>query len=137
VFHSLPQVQNHVSSFRGDQPQSGQRMRGGSKAPGFFSSSSPRSGTRTGLSATGLMPAIMNYEPCYSMTLILCNEQRTNQSAWSRLQGTISSEGHHATKYGESSLGKMQEGWRMKILHTTLAVGNYLWFAKNLIRRIF
>jgi len=27
VFHSLPQVQNHLSSLRGDQPQSGQRMR--------------------------------------------------------------------------------------------------------------
>jgi len=30
VFHSSPQVQNHLSSLRGDQPQSGQRMRGGS-----------------------------------------------------------------------------------------------------------
>ena len=28
VFHSLPQVQNHLSSLRGDQPQSGQRIRG-------------------------------------------------------------------------------------------------------------
>ena len=27
VFHSLPQVQNHLSSFRVDQPHSGQRMR--------------------------------------------------------------------------------------------------------------
>ena len=26
VFHSCPQVQNHLSSFRGDQPHSGQRM---------------------------------------------------------------------------------------------------------------
>jgi hypothetical protein len=26
VFHSLPQVQNHLSSFRGDQPQSGHRI---------------------------------------------------------------------------------------------------------------
>jgi hypothetical protein len=56
VFHCFPQVQNHLSSLRGDQPQSGQRMRG---VPGFFSSSSPRSGTMTGLSATGLMLAIM------------------------------------------------------------------------------
>ena len=53
VFHSLPQLQNHLSSLRGDQPQSGQRMRGGSEAPGFLSSSSSRSGTMTGLSATG------------------------------------------------------------------------------------
>src|SRR5499425_2892219 len=57
VFHSLPQVQNHLSSLRGDQPHSGQRMRGGSDALGFFSSSSSRSGTMTGLSVTGLMPA--------------------------------------------------------------------------------
>jgi hypothetical protein len=28
VFHSQPQVQDHLSSLRGDQPQSGQRMRG-------------------------------------------------------------------------------------------------------------
>jgi len=27
VFHSLPQVQDHLSSLRGDQPHSGQRMR--------------------------------------------------------------------------------------------------------------
>jgi hypothetical protein len=27
VFHSLPHVQNHLSSLRGDQPHSGQRMR--------------------------------------------------------------------------------------------------------------
>ena len=27
VFHSLPQVQNHLSSLWGDQPHSGQRMR--------------------------------------------------------------------------------------------------------------
>jgi hypothetical protein len=55
VFHSLPQVQDHLSSFRGDQPQSGQRMRGGSDAPGFFSSSSSQSGTMIGLSATGVI----------------------------------------------------------------------------------
>jgi hypothetical protein len=28
VFHSCPQLQDHRSSLRGDQPQSGQRMRG-------------------------------------------------------------------------------------------------------------
>ena len=28
VFHSFPQLQDHRSSLRGDQPQSGQRMRG-------------------------------------------------------------------------------------------------------------
>jgi hypothetical protein len=39
VFHSLPQVQNHLSSLRGDQPQSGQRMLG---VPRFFSSSRSR-----------------------------------------------------------------------------------------------
>jgi hypothetical protein len=54
VFHSCPQSQNHLSSLRGDQPQSGQRMRGGSDVTGFSS----RSGALTGLSATGLMPAI-------------------------------------------------------------------------------
>ena len=61
VFHSLPQAQNHLSSLRGDQPHSGQRMRGGSEAPGFFSSSSSRSGTMTGLSATRPICAIMIY----------------------------------------------------------------------------
>jgi hypothetical protein len=45
VFHPQPQVQNHLSFFRGDQPHSGHRMRGGSDSPGFFSSSSPRSKT--------------------------------------------------------------------------------------------
>ena len=45
VFHSLPQVQNHLCSLRGDQPHSGQRMRGGSDSPGFLSSSSSRSKT--------------------------------------------------------------------------------------------
>jgi hypothetical protein len=44
VFHSCPQSQDHRSSLRGDQPQSGQRMRG---SDGFrlFSSSSSRSNT--------------------------------------------------------------------------------------------
>jgi hypothetical protein len=55
----LPQVQNHLSSLRGDQPQSGQRMRGGSDSLGFLSSSIWRSGTTTGLSATGDMHAII------------------------------------------------------------------------------
>ena len=36
VLHSLPQVQNHLSSLRGDQPQSGQLMRGGPEAPGLL-----------------------------------------------------------------------------------------------------
>jgi hypothetical protein len=36
-------------------------MRGGSEAPGCFSSARLRSGTMTGLSATGLMLAIMTY----------------------------------------------------------------------------
>jgi hypothetical protein len=45
VFHPQPQVQNHLSFLRGDQPHSGHRMRGGSDSPGFFSSSSPRSKT--------------------------------------------------------------------------------------------
>jgi hypothetical protein len=48
VFHSKPQVQNHLSSLRGDRPHRGQRMRGGSDATGFSS----RSGTMTGFSAT-------------------------------------------------------------------------------------
>jgi hypothetical protein len=59
VFHPQPQVQNHLSSLRGDQPQRGQRMRGGPDASGFFPSSSSRSGTMTGLFTAGLMPAIM------------------------------------------------------------------------------
>ena len=45
VFHSLPQVQDHLSSLRGDQSHSGQRMRGGSDSAGFLSSSSSRAGT--------------------------------------------------------------------------------------------
>src|ERR1700730_1081181 len=57
VFHSNPQVQNHLTSWRGDQPQRRQRMRGGSEVVGFFSSSS--SGTTTGLSATVLTTVIM------------------------------------------------------------------------------
>jgi hypothetical protein len=57
VFHSNPQVQNHLTSLRGDQPQRRQRMRGGSEVVGFFSSSS--SGTTTGLSATVLTTVIM------------------------------------------------------------------------------
>ena len=44
VFHSLPQVQNHLSSLRGDQPHSGQRMRG-SDGSRLFSASSSRSNT--------------------------------------------------------------------------------------------
>jgi hypothetical protein len=44
VFHCSPQVQNHLSSLRGDQPQSGQRMRG-SDGPWLFSCSTPRSKT--------------------------------------------------------------------------------------------
>ena len=44
VFHSFPQVQNHLSSLRGDQPHSGQRMRGPDGA-WLFSSSSSRSRT--------------------------------------------------------------------------------------------
>jgi hypothetical protein len=57
VFHSLPQVQNHLSSLWGDQPQSGHWMRGGSDSPGFLSSKSSRSGTMTGLSAMGAIPS--------------------------------------------------------------------------------
>ena len=53
VFHSFPQLQDHRSSLRGDQPHSGQRMRG---PDGSRSCSRSRSGTMTGLSATGLMP---------------------------------------------------------------------------------
>ena len=41
VFHSYPQVQDQRSSLLGDQPQSGQRMRG---VPGSFRSSSHPSG---------------------------------------------------------------------------------------------
>ena len=63
VFQMCPQAQDQRSSLRGDQPQSGQRMRGGSETPGLFSSSSSRSGTMTGLSVTGLIRAIMTY-PC-------------------------------------------------------------------------
>jgi hypothetical protein len=40
VFHSCPQLQDHLSSLRGDQSQSGQQMRGGSDSPDFSSSSS-------------------------------------------------------------------------------------------------
>src|SRR5579864_710017 len=47
--------QSHV--HHDDQPHSGQRMRGGSDEPGFFSSSTSRSGTMTRLSVTGLMPS--------------------------------------------------------------------------------
>jgi hypothetical protein len=54
VFHSVPHVQKHLSSLLGDQPQSGQRIRGGS-APGFFSSSSSRSGAIVGASVVGLI----------------------------------------------------------------------------------
>ena len=57
-FHSCPQVQNHLSSLRGDQPHSGQRMRG---VPGSFSPSRSRSGAKTGLSATGLMALIVTH----------------------------------------------------------------------------
>src|SRR5947207_13131831 len=44
VFHSLPHAQDHRSFLRGDQPQSGHRMRGpdGSR---FFSRSGSRSKT--------------------------------------------------------------------------------------------
>ena len=52
-------------SLRGDQPHSGHRMRGGSDVPGFFSCSRSRSGTMTGLSATGLMLAIYALRPDY------------------------------------------------------------------------
>ena len=54
-FHSCPQVHNHRSSLRGDQPHSGQRMRGpdGSR---LFSFSTSRSGTRVGVSVLGLIP---------------------------------------------------------------------------------
>jgi hypothetical protein len=52
VFQSLPHSQNHLSSLRGDQPHRGQRIRGGSDLPGFFSFSSSRSGTISGLSVT-------------------------------------------------------------------------------------
>jgi hypothetical protein len=45
VFHSNPHSQKHLSSLRGDQPQSAQRIRGGSDSPGFFSSSRSRLGT--------------------------------------------------------------------------------------------
>jgi len=55
VFQSYPHVQNHLSSFRGDQPQSGQRMRGGSDEPGFLSSSSSRSGAMVEASVVGLI----------------------------------------------------------------------------------
>jgi hypothetical protein len=51
VFHSFPQEQDHRSSLRGDQPQSGQRMRG---SDGLWLFSSSR--FTTALSATGLMP---------------------------------------------------------------------------------
>ena len=50
-------------SLRGDQPNSGQRMGGGSDVPRFFSCSRSRSGTMTGLSATELVLAIMTYAP--------------------------------------------------------------------------
>jgi hypothetical protein len=36
VFHSNPQVQNRLTSLRGDQPQRRQRTRGGSEVVGFF-----------------------------------------------------------------------------------------------------
>ena len=62
VFHECPHSQNYLSSFRCVQPQSGQRMRG---VPGFFSSSRSQSGTMTGLSATGIMLAIMTYAPLW------------------------------------------------------------------------
>jgi hypothetical protein len=51
VFHSFPQLQDHRFSLRGDQPQSGQRMRG---SDGFrlFSSSSSGSKTTDDLAAS-------------------------------------------------------------------------------------
>jgi hypothetical protein len=51
VFHWCPQVQNHLSSFRGDQPQSGHRMRGpdGSR---LFSFSTSRSKTTDDLATS-------------------------------------------------------------------------------------
>jgi hypothetical protein len=58
LFHKWPQVQDHL---RGDQPQSGHRIRGGFDSLGFLSCKSSRSGTVTGLSATGLMLGIMTY----------------------------------------------------------------------------
>lgn len=49
VFHSCPQVQNHLSSLRGEQPQSGQRMREPEES-WLLSSSSSRSRTVDNLS---------------------------------------------------------------------------------------
>lgn len=73
VFHSKPQVQNHLSCLRGDQSQSGQRMRGGSDSPGLFSSSSWRLGIVTGFSVSGLMPAPISprsqHEECFGFPL--------------------------------------------------------------------
>ena len=51
VFHSCPQSQDHRSSLWGDQPQSGQRMRG-SDGSRFFSLSSSRSKTTDDLATT-------------------------------------------------------------------------------------
>jgi hypothetical protein len=62
VFHRCPQVQNHLSLLRGDQPQSGQRMLGGFESSGFFSSSSSRSSTAEDVvepSGRAHMPSIM------------------------------------------------------------------------------
>jgi hypothetical protein len=58
VFHSCPHVQHHLSFLRGDQLHCGQRMRG-PEGWWVFSFSCSRSGTMTGLLASGLMPAIM------------------------------------------------------------------------------
>lgn len=50
--HSLPHVQNHLSSFRGDQPQSGHRMCGPDGSRTFPSSCS---GSMVGVSGFGLI----------------------------------------------------------------------------------
>jgi hypothetical protein len=58
VFHSLPHVHNHLSCLRGDQAQSGQRMREPEGLP-VFSFSTSRSTTTEDVAASsgsGHMP---------------------------------------------------------------------------------
>ena len=55
VFHECPHSQNHLSSFRSDQPQSGQRMR---ELDVSRSRPTSRSGTMAGLSAAAIFEAI-------------------------------------------------------------------------------
>jgi hypothetical protein len=63
VFHSCPQMQNHLSFLRGDQPQSGQRMREPEESRGLS-----RPGSRSMTGGAGYM--FPYYELARSLLLI-------------------------------------------------------------------